>query len=75
MKIETKSKLFEAWAYCDWKDTSTEFMLTYMADLVDSWDESDVADWIFDLPEGARAEWYKNNPDWTKKYENSSPEN
>jgi hypothetical protein len=30
MKIETKTKLFEAWQYCDDEDKSTEFMLEYM---------------------------------------------
>ena len=32
MKALTKEKLFEAWAYCDENDKSTEFMLQYMQD-------------------------------------------
>ena len=32
MKIETRNKLLEAWAYCDEEDKSTEFMLEYMQD-------------------------------------------
>ena len=67
MKPETKDKLFEAWAYCDMKDKSTEFMLSYMSDFVPSWDDSDVCDWI-QKNSSKRTDWYNKNPDWYKKY-------
>lgn len=67
MKAETKNKLFEAWAYCDWKDKSTEFMLSYMANIVPGWDESDVVDWIQKNSSG-RSQWYRENLNWFEKY-------
>lgn len=47
MKIskETETILFNAWQYCDDKDKSTEFMLTYMAD-VSGLDYDEVVDWV-----------------------------
>lgn len=68
MKPETENKLFEAWAYCDHEDKSTEFMLTYMSDIVPSLDESDVVEWISKNSK-KRNNWYKNNPNWFLKYE------
>lgn len=68
MKKKTYNKLMEAWAWCDMEDKSTEFMLTYMADIVPSWDESDVADWMFPITDKERTAWYEANPDWFKKY-------
>jgi len=68
MKKENKNKLFEALAWCDWKDKSTEFTLTYMSEIIEGWDESDVANWIFDNSH-KRSQWYQDNPDWYKKYE------
>lgn len=68
MKPENRNKLFECWAWCDWKDKSTEFMLTYMAEVIPSWDESDVADWISKQSNEARSDWYKRNPDWFEKH-------
>ena len=68
MKAETKNKLFEAWAWCDMEDKSTEFMLSYMADIVPSWDESDVVEWIQKNSKNRKA-WYEANPNWYKKYE------
>ena len=67
MKKETKDKLFEAWAYCDWQDKSTEFMLAYMADMVPSWDESDVADWMISAGSKGRSEWFKRKIKEMKK--------
>lgn len=67
MKTENYNKLMEVWAYCDRKDKSTEFMLTYMADLIPDWDESDAADWLIDNS-NKRGDWYKKNPNWIEKY-------
>jgi hypothetical protein len=67
MKLETKNKLFEAWAYCDWKDKSTEFMIAYMQDFA-SVNFDCVINFITTQGE-KRSEWYKQNPEWFKKYE------
>jgi len=70
MKQETKNKLFEAWAYCDAMDKSTEYILCYMADQVENedFDESNVIDFM--LKESFnRKLWYRTNPDWYKKYD------
>ena len=67
MKQATKDKLFEAWAYCDELDKSTEFMLQYMADSAKV--EYDVAtQFVVNTTEEERAEWYKRNPNWFKRY-------
>lgn len=58
--------LFEAWAYCDWKDKSTEFMLQYMQDTADV-DLDEVIDFI-QTHSSQRQQWYKDNPNWTEKY-------
>lgn len=67
MNTKTENILFEAWAYCDWKDKSTEFMIEYMID-VSGQDFDTVLDFIGTKGD-KRAEWYQNNPDWTSKYE------
>ena len=68
MKDENTYKLFEVWAYSDWKDKSTEWMLSKMADVIVSWDESDVVDWI-EKNSKNRSKWYDTHPMWYKKYE------
>ena len=62
-----KDILFEAWAYCDMEDKSTAFMLHYMVDKanIDFWE---VIDFITENSE--KDIWYKENPDWFKKYQN-----
>ena len=65
--MTTNDKLFEAWAYCDMKDKSTEFMLEYMQD-VSGLDMDDVLDFITNNSE-KRQDWYERNPNWWKKYE------
>lgn len=67
MKESVKNKLFEAWAYCDMKDKSTDFMLDYMQ-VEANIDLDEVLDFI-DENSDARSEWYKQNPEWFKKYE------
>lgn len=58
MTEEQKNKLFEAWAYCDEMDKSTEFMLQYMSDMADV-DYDDVVDFICDPnTEAERKKWY-----------------
>lgn len=64
--MDKKDLLFEAWAYCDWQDKSTEFMFQYMQDVANvSLDE--VLNFIKKESKN-RKEWYNNNPDWFKKY-------
>lgn len=58
MKAKTKDKLYEAWAYCDEEDKSTEFMFQYMADFAGV--EYDVAvDFVVNSTDKKRSEWYK----------------
>jgi hypothetical protein len=58
MKPETKDKLFEAWAYCDEADKSTEFTLQYMSDYAGV--EYDVAvQFVVRTTDEQRSEWYK----------------
>lgn len=67
MKLETKNKLFESWAYCDWKDKSTEFMIEYMKDFAKVSHDCVMS---FICKQGKnRTQWYKDNPNWFKKYE------
>jgi len=68
MKNITKDRLFTAWAYCDEYDKSTEFMLEYMQDFANV-DLDCVLDFLQKTSDKTRDEWYKNNPDWYKKYE------
>lgn len=42
---EKKVLLVDAWNYCDAKDKSTEFMLSYMADVANM-DYDDVVDFV-----------------------------
>lgn len=59
MKSKTKDKLFEAWAYCDEHDKSTEFMLQYMADSAGV--EYDIAvDFVVNCTSEQRNAWYHN---------------
>ena len=67
MKSKTKSILHEAWAWCDWKDKSTEFMIQYMADKANMTQDA-VVDFIGDSSDDQRQQWYIDNPNWTEKY-------
>lgn len=69
MKASTKHKLFQAWAWCDAEDKSTEFMLQFMADHAKV--EYDVAvDFVMNSTEEERTKWYKDNPNWYKNFKN-----
>ena len=59
-------KLFEAWAYCDHFDKSTEFMLQYMQDKA----EIDLDTSLQFLQEYGpnREQWYSENINWLEKY-------
>ena len=59
MKAETKEKLFEAWAYCDEHDKSTEFMLQYMQDYAGV-DIDCVVNFITKTTDEERDNWYLN---------------
>ena len=59
MDDATKNLLFEAWAYCDEEDKSTDFMFQYMADTANV-DYDDVVDFVISTSSEERAEWYKN---------------
>jgi hypothetical protein len=67
MKQETIDKLFEAWAYCRWKEKSTESTLMYMAE-VSGIEELEVAEFIRKTTIHDRVEWYRGNMDWSEKY-------
>ena len=57
MEGKTKHMLFEAWAYCDAEDKSTEFMLQYMADTAGiEYDEA--VDFVIETTEHDRKKWY-----------------
>ena len=70
MKAKTKNKLFEAWAYADMEDKSTEWMIAYMQDFAQV-DHDTVTDFIFNEGKN-RSQWYKENPNWFMKYESIS---
>ena len=58
MTEKIKNLLFEAWAYCDEEDKSTEFMLQYMAD-VSGIEYDDVVDFIvLGSTTKERTKWY-----------------
>lgn len=66
LKEKTKNKLFEAWAYCDEMDKSTEYTLQYMQDFANVRLDT-VLNFIY--KEGRNRDiWYKNNSEWYKKY-------
>jgi hypothetical protein len=58
MKNATKDKLFEAWAYCDEEDKSTEFMLQYMQDSAKV-NLDTVLKFIETTSDSDRRAWYK----------------
>lgn len=58
--------LFEAWAYCDWKDKSTEVMLVHMQSMANV-SLNTVLNFIKKNSKN-RPIWYKNNPNWLEKY-------
>jgi hypothetical protein len=68
MKKATEDRLFEAWAYCDWKDKSTEFMIEYMRDAAKVSHDT-VMSFIETSSDEKRSQWYKENQGWHKKYE------
>lgn len=57
MKETTREKLFEAWAYCDENDKSTEFMLQYMQDVAGV-DLGCVINFISRTTDEQRKAWY-----------------
>ena len=57
---ETKSKLFEAWQYCDDNDKSTEFMLQYMQDFAGV-DLDCVINFLQKTKDEERTNWIKNH--------------
>lgn len=67
LKKLQREALFEAWAYCDWQDKSTEFMLQYMQGAAGV-DLDTVLEFIHGESKN-RKQWYRDNPDWYKKYE------
>lgn len=60
MKDSTRELLFEAWAWCDQEDKSTEFMFVYMADVAGvSYDRA--VDFVMETTTEERLAWYKKN--------------
>ena len=59
MTGRTKSKLFEAWDYCDEHDKSTEFMLQYMQDFANV-DLDCVLSFIDKTTDETRLDWNKS---------------
>ena len=58
MSNDKKELLFQAWAYCDEHDKSTEFMFKYMADTANI-DYDDAVEFVIETTEEERQEWYK----------------
>lgn len=58
MKDTTKEKLYEAWAYCDENDKSTEYMLQLMQ-LKAGVDLDCVMNFIDKFGGEKRQQWYK----------------
>lgn len=67
MSENVRNALFEAWAFCDMEDKSTEFMFAYMQDMGDV-DLDTVLDFI-EKESKNRSQWYKDNPNWFDKYQ------
>jgi len=63
---EQENILFEAWAFCDMEDKSTEFMLEYMQDKAEA-DLDSVLAFMQDNS-SKRKQWYQDNPNWFEKY-------
>ena len=57
MKKATKELLFEAWAYCDEQDKSTEFMFVYMADVAKVAFDTAVQ-FVMNTTQEERTAWY-----------------
>lgn len=73
MTIETKNKLFEAWAYCDELDKSDGFMIQYMQDFAGV-DFNCVMEFLKKTTDIERSRWYEENQNWFKKYPSISKE-
>jgi hypothetical protein len=58
MKASTKEKLFQAWAWCDEEDKSTEFMFQFMADSAGVSYDTAVT-FVCDTTEEERNDWYE----------------
>lgn len=71
MKALTKHKLLLAWAWCDYRDKSTEYMLEYMQDYAGV-DLDCVTEFLLDFNEEKRTQWYKDNPDWINLFKRSN---
>lgn len=67
MKSETKNKLFEAWAYCDEEDKSTEFMIQYMQDYAGV-DHNCVMTFLIKTTDEQRTQWYNSRNSNTQTY-------
>lgn len=67
MDKQTKNTLFEAWAYCDHYDKSTEFMIEYMKSQANL-EHDEVIDFLQETSDTERVKWYSNNPNWFEKY-------
>jgi hypothetical protein len=68
MKAKTKHLLYEAWAWCDIEDKSTEFMFQYMADKAEV-TQHQAMNFMADSTPQKRKQWYTDNPDWYKAYQ------
>ena len=55
--------LYWAWAYCDYHDKSTEFMIQFMQDLARV-DHDTVMDFLQSTEEIDRKKWFDRHPDW-----------
>lgn len=58
MKNSTRNALYEAWAYCDEHDKSTEFMIEYMKDHAKVSHDT-VMNFLMNEGGEKRSQWYK----------------
>lgn len=63
---EQMYKLFRAWAYCDYVDKSTEFMLEYMQDTAEV--DLDTVLQFLEEQSPNRKQWYDENPNWLEEF-------
>lgn len=64
---ELERMLYMAWAYADYLDKSTEWMLQYMSDFAIV-EYEEVVDFVADSTLEKRQEWYKENPNWLEEH-------
>ncbi len=57
------------WAYADYMEKSTEWMLTYMSNFAEV-DYDEVVDFVIMTDDDERDEWFQRNPHWLFEHDN-----